>query len=107
MCRAISLASNIRIVIQTKSGYLWWARDRQGSEMINLEPLFDDYWSSDKHEFTLPSQSLSPTSALVSHSEAQRILLSLEGITRIVGIWSYNSPQVPLFVSMRPPIPAS
>jgi hypothetical protein len=87
--------------------HLVWARNRQWSEVIDLQPLFDEFWNSDERSSTLSSQSLSPTNPLAFNSEAQRTLLSLERITSIVGLWNYNSPQVPLFVSMQAPIPAS
>ena len=44
-----------------KSGHSVWAKYREGSEVIELDGLFSDYWSSDNHEFTVLSQYLSPT----------------------------------------------
>ena len=45
-----------------KSGHSVWAKYRQASEVIDLDGLFDDYWSSSTDEFTVLSQSLSPGS---------------------------------------------
>ena len=49
-----------------KSGHSVWAKYREASEVIDLHGLFNDYWSSVDHEFTVPSQSLSPTSLHIS-----------------------------------------
>jgi len=40
-----------------KSGHSFWAKYRQMGEVIDLQGIFDDYWSSNKHEFMVPSQS--------------------------------------------------
>ena len=47
----------MRAEIQMKSGHFLWAKNRLASEIINLQALFNDYWSSKKHEFMVPSQS--------------------------------------------------
>jgi len=72
MCRGVSPTSEMRVEIQMRSDHLFWGKDRLASELIDVQALFNDYWSSDKHEFTVPSKSSSPTSPLVSHHEAQR-----------------------------------
>jgi len=41
-----------------KSGYLFWAMYREASEVIDLDGLFSEYWSSNNREFTVLSQSL-------------------------------------------------
>ena len=56
VCRDVSPTSKMRIEIQMRSGHLFWASYRQTSEVIDVKALFNDYWSSKKHEFTLPSQ---------------------------------------------------
>jgi len=76
----------MRIEIQMRSGHLIWAKNRLASELIDLQALFDDYWSSNKHEFTVPSKSSSPTSPLVFDHEAQRTSLSLESSTSTTGL---------------------
>jgi hypothetical protein len=45
------------VEIQMRSGHLFWAKDRLASEVIDLQVLFNDYLSSNKHEFTVLSQS--------------------------------------------------
>jgi len=45
------------VEIQRITGNLFWAKSRQANDVIDLQGLFDDYWSSNKHEFTVPSQS--------------------------------------------------
>jgi len=57
MCRETSPTSEIRVEIQRISGNLLWAKNRQANNVIDLQGLFDDYWSSNKLEFTVPSQS--------------------------------------------------
>jgi hypothetical protein len=57
ICRDVSPTSEIRAEIQMRSGHLLWAKYRQSSEVIDIQALFNDYWGSKKHEFTVPSQS--------------------------------------------------
>ena len=57
MCREISPISEIRTEVQRITGNLFWAKSRQANDAIDLQDLFDNYWSSNKHEFTVPSQS--------------------------------------------------
>jgi len=57
MCRKISPTSEIRVEIQRITGNLFWAKSRQADDVIDLQEIFGDYWSSNKHEFTVPSQS--------------------------------------------------
>jgi len=61
VCRDVSLTPEMRVAIQVKSGHLIWAKYRQMSKVIDVEELLNDYWGSTKHEFTVPSQSRSPT----------------------------------------------
>ena len=42
-----------------KSGHLFWAKNREMSEPIDLQGSFDQYWRSTEREFTIPSQSRS------------------------------------------------
>ena len=62
-----------------KSGHSFWAKYREASEDINLDGLFNEYWSSNDHEFTVLGQSLSPTGPRRSDCGEQRPL-SLEDI---------------------------
>ena len=61
ICRGVSPTSEMRIEIQMRRGHLFWAKDRLAGEVIDLQELFNEYWGSVKHVFTVPSQSWSPT----------------------------------------------
>ena len=56
MCRGFYPTSEMRVEIQMRSGHLIWAKNRVASDLIDLQMLFDDYWNSSKHEFTVPSE---------------------------------------------------
>ena len=85
MCRGLSPTSELRAEIHM-SGKFIWGKNRQANGVIDLQSLFNDYWSSNGHEFTVPSQSRSPTSPLVSDREAQRTSFSMESTTSTVGL---------------------
>jgi hypothetical protein len=91
----------MRAEIRMKRGHSFWATYRETSEVIYLQGLFDDYWGSNSHEFTVLSQSLSPTRSQISDREGQK-LLSLESIEVL---WNYDSLQVLLFVLGYYPLP--
>ena len=55
--RDISSASQVRVEIQMKSGHLPWAKKDQNVKEISLEKVFNEYWTSGKHEITVPGQS--------------------------------------------------
>jgi len=57
----VVVRSNLCAEVLMKSGHSFWAKYREGSEIIDLHGLFNDYWNSDDHEFTIQSQS-QPTS---------------------------------------------
>ena len=57
MCRGISPKSEMRAEIEMRSGHSFWTKIRRPSEPIDLQALFDDYRSTIKHLFTVPSQS--------------------------------------------------
>ena len=59
--RDVSPTSQIRTEVRMKRGHSFWAKYRETSEVIDLDGLFSDYWSSSNHEFTVLSQSFSPT----------------------------------------------
>ena len=48
----------MRVDVQRKTGHLLLAKSRQVNELIDLQGIFKDYWNSDKHQFTVQSQSL-------------------------------------------------
>jgi len=50
--------SRIHAEIRMKRGHSFWATYQEASEVVDLDGLFNDYWSSDSHEFTVLSQSL-------------------------------------------------
>jgi len=61
VCRDLSPTSRIGAEVRMKRGHSIWATYREASEVVDLDGLFNDYWSSNNHEFTVLSQSLSPT----------------------------------------------
>ena len=56
--RDICPTSQIRAEIRIKK---FWVRNREARQLIDLHEVFSDYWSSSNNEFTVSSQSLSPT----------------------------------------------
>jgi len=46
----------MRAEVRMKSGHSVWAKYREASDIIDLQALFNDYWNSNKHEFTVLSQ---------------------------------------------------
>ena len=65
-----------------KKGHSFWAKYPEAKEVIDLDRVFNDYWSSSDQEFTELGQSLSPTGPRRSDLEEQRPL-SLENIVGI------------------------
>ena len=57
MCRDISTTSEMRVEIQRITRILFWEKRRRANEVIDLQGLFDEYWNSPEHEFTVLSQS--------------------------------------------------
>ena len=63
MCRDMFLtseaseASEMRVNIQRKTSHLPFTKSPQTNELIDLQGLFEDYWSSDKRQLTVQSQS--------------------------------------------------
>ena len=99
----VVVGSNLRAEVRMKSGHSVWAKYREASEVIELNALFDDYWSSENNKFAVLGQSLSPTSSHRSDGEGQR-LFPLESI---VALLKCNSLQMIRFVPLLPlPIPA-
>ncbi len=52
MYRDIYPTSQIRAEVRMKK---FWARHREASQVIDLDGLFSDYWSSRNNEFTVLS----------------------------------------------------
>ena len=57
-----------------KSSHLPWAKKEQTTKEIDLENLFDIYWTSKAHELTVTGWSYSPTRPLIPDGESQRLL---------------------------------
>ena len=76
------VGSKLRAEALMKSGHSVWTKYRAAGEVIDLDGLFSDYWSSDSREFTVSSQLFPPTSLYRSDWEGQR-LLSLENIVAL------------------------
>ena len=64
--RDVSPTSKIQVEVGRRSGRSFWARYREAGEAIELHELFNDYWSSEKREFLVMSQSSSTTSPRIS-----------------------------------------
>jgi hypothetical protein len=69
MCRFVSPTSDIRVDIRTRKTYPPWAKWKQTSNEIDIEPLFNAYWNTNKHEFTVSGQSWRANSPLMSDRE--------------------------------------
>jgi hypothetical protein len=59
MCvyRDVSPTTQIRAEVRMKIGHSVWTKYREANEILDLDELFNDYWSSKNHEFTILSQS--------------------------------------------------
>jgi hypothetical protein len=57
VCRGVSPTSELQMEIELKSGHLFWAKSRQAREMIDIQGIFNDFWSSGDREFLVSSQS--------------------------------------------------
>ena len=58
-----------------KRGHLFWAKNRQTNQVIDLQGLFNEYWNSDKHEVHGSESVVTTNSPLKSDREAQVSLL--------------------------------
>ena len=81
-----------------KSGRSIWTKYREAGEVIDLDGLFSDYWSSSNRELTVLSQSLSPTISHRSDLEGQRPF----PLESIVALWKLDSLQTTPFVPLPP-----
>ena len=61
----VVVGSKLRIEIVIKSGHLPWARKDQSLMEIGLQTLFEEYWTSKKHELMILGQSSSTTIPLI------------------------------------------
>ena len=58
----VVVESKLRTEVQMRSGHSFWAKYREAGDVIDVDGLFSDYWSSNNREFTILSQSFSPNS---------------------------------------------
>src|SRR5882757_7603054 len=89
----------MRVEVQVKSGPLQWGGKEQGSKQIDLQSLFDEYWTSKAHKFPVRGQSESPIRSLIADREAQRTML----LGNLVSLWNYGSLQKLPFVPWQLP----
>jgi len=89
----------MRVEIQLKSGPLQWGKKEQGSKEIDLQELFDEYWTSKAHELLVRGQSESPISSLIADRKAQRTL----SLGNLISLCSYGSLQKLPFVPWQLP----
>ena len=80
--RDISSTSKVRVEIQIKSGHLPWAKKNQNIKDIDLQKLFDEYWTSKAHDLTVQGRSHSLTGLLKADREAQSSLLLESSVVR-------------------------
>jgi len=59
------------VEVQMRSNHLPWVKKEQITEEIDLENLFNIYWTSKAQEITVPGQSWSPISTLIPDEEVQ------------------------------------
>ena len=55
--RDVSSISEMRMEIQMRTFHSFLAKNRQNSDVIDIQGLLKHYWDSSEHDFTLPSQS--------------------------------------------------
>jgi hypothetical protein len=67
----------MRAEVRMKIGHSFLAKYRETHAVIDLDGLFNDYWSSSNDKFTVLSELLSPMNPHISDREGQRAL-SLE-----------------------------
>jgi hypothetical protein len=57
VCREVSPTTKMSVEVQMKSSRVPWAKKEQTTKEIDLENLFNIYWTSKEHELTVPGQS--------------------------------------------------
>ena len=101
--RDIYPTSDVRVEIQIKSGRLSWGQKDRNTKKIDIKKFFNEYWTSEQHNPTIPGRSFSQTSLLSTDGEAQWGL----PLEIIVAIMNYVSLRALRFISLQPPIPSS
>jgi len=56
----------MRVEIQVKSGLLKWGKQEHGSEEIDFQALFKDYWNTTAHQFLVRGQLESQASPFIT-----------------------------------------
>jgi hypothetical protein len=62
----------MRVEIQIQSGHLWKKKKQQAGKQIDLQGIFNDYWTSTADEITVQGQLSSLTRPVLSNQKAQR-----------------------------------
>jgi hypothetical protein len=57
-----------------RKAYLPWAKWKQTGNEIDIELLFNDYWNTSNHEFTVSSQSWAGNRPLISDRETADVV---------------------------------
>ena len=86
-----------------KGNHLPWAKKQEITKEIDLENIFDIYWTSKAHDLTVTGQSWSPISPLIPDEEAQRLL----PLGSVASLWTYDFLRMLPYVSLQLPIAAS
>jgi len=50
VCRDVFPISEMRLDLHIKSGHRLWAKKEQTNKVIDLQGLFNDYWTSKAHQ---------------------------------------------------------
>ena len=86
-----------------KASHLPWAKKEQTTKEIDLETLFNIYWTSKAHDLTVTGQSWSSTGPLIPDREAQRSLK----LGSVVSLSTYDFLRMLLCVSLQLPTAAN
>jgi hypothetical protein len=69
MCRSITPTSEMRVDTRMRKAYLPLAKWKEIGNEIDIESLFDDYWTTNDHKFIVSSQSWPVNGPLISDQE--------------------------------------
>ena len=71
VCREVSPTTKMIVEVQMRSTHLPWLKKEPITKEIDLETLFNIYWTSKAQQITVPGQSWSPISPLIPDGEVQ------------------------------------
>ena len=94
----------MRVVTETKRGHGPWAKKVQTTEVIDLENLFNDYWSSNAREITVSGQLQCPSNLPAANTEASAEVIVVGTRNGSLALHFSAKATVCLFAT---PIPAS